>query len=408
MPDENELLAVARRLFDTQTKRDAYEVAVASLARLTAADECAVAVLESGELVSRASVTEGLIDASEGPLADDSGLIEQAYRERETILVADLTASPCGWQFPESDPGGLSGSDGAIPYRSLLCLPLEPEGILVATADQSGAFDRETRRTADEIGSLVEAALDAVPDAPESASEPDPDLDPDRLETVASTLNHEMMDKLMIANNRLEAARDAPKPEHFDQLAAVHDRIETFVEDTTRYLRTGERIPDPERLDLGTVAEQAWRVVETPGIELQRPDALEIVADEGMVSVLLENLFRNAATHGFADDRSASDSQRVVSVGRLTTGRGIYIEDNGRGIDPEYGGSVFESGVTTAADGSGQGLSICRDIATAHGWEITVAEADSGGARFEITGVEFAGNDRNRSGGTVEASGLRS
>jgi signal transduction histidine kinase len=407
MPDENGLLAVARRLFGAQTRRDAYEVAVASLARLTAADECAVAVLESGELVSRASVTGGLIDASEAPLADDSGLIERAYRERETILVGDLVANPCGWQFPESD-GALSGPDGTVPYRSLLCLPLEPEGILVATADQSGAFDRETRRTADEIGSLVEAALDAVPDAPESASEPDPDLDPDRLETVASTLNHEMMDKLMIANNRLEAARDAPKPEHFDHLADVHDRIETFVEDMTRYLRTGERIPEPERIDLGAVAEQAWRVVETPGIELQRPDTLEVVADEGMVSGLLENLFRNAAKHGFAADRSAPDDRRVVSVGRLKTGRGIYVEDNGRGIDPTYGESVFESGVTTAADGSGQGLSICRDIAAAHDWEINAAEEDSGGARFEITGVEFAGTDGGRSGGTVEPSGLRS
>jgi signal transduction histidine kinase len=28
------------------------------------------------------------------------------------------------------------------------------------------------------------------------------------------------------------------------------------------------------------------------------------------------------------------------------------------------------------------------EIATAHGWTVSVAEADGGGARFEVTGVE--------------------
>ena len=401
MSANDELLSVARRLFGARTESDVYDVAVDSLFRLTDADECAFAALENGTLVSRASVTSGMIDAPEGPLADEFGLIERAYREDETIVVVDPVDGPWGWQFPGSDADSASTSGGMAPYQSLLCVPLDPTGVLVATADQPNAFDRETRRTAEELGSLIEDALEEIPAASESGTAT-PDPDPDCLETAASTLTHEMMDKLMIANNRLEAARANPEPEHFDRVATVHDRIESFVEEMARYLRAGERVPDPERIDLGTVAERAWNVVETPGIALRRPDDLVIVADERMVSDLLENLLRNCAKHGFAGDRSGADGERIVRVGRLGAASGFYIEDNGRGIDPEHSEAVFESGVTTAADGSGYGLSICRDVATAHGWKIDSAEGDEGGARFEITGVEFVGRDRDSPSGTVE------
>lgn len=402
MPNKDELLSVARRLFGAQTELDIYNVAVRSLFRHTDADECALAVRENGELVSRASVTPGLIDAPEGPLADEFGLIERAYREGETLVVTDPMDGPWGWEFHDPNPDSPPASEGTAPYRSLLCTPLEPGGILVATADRPGEFDHETRQTAEGISSLIEDALEQLPSEPETAA-----ADPDNIETAVSTLTHEMMDKLMIANNQLEAARENPEPERFDRVADVHDRIETFVEDMAQYLRTGERIPEPKRIDIGTIAEQAWQLVETPDIELRIADRPEIVADEGMITDLFENLFRNCAEHGFGD-KPEPDSRRVVRVGRVGAGRGFYVEDNGRGIDPEYSESVFESGVTTAADGSGLGLSICEDVAAAHGWDIAAAEGDDGGARFEVTGVEFAGRGRERSCELMAASELGS
>jgi signal transduction histidine kinase len=34
-------------------------------------------------------------------------------------------------------------------------------------------------------------------------------------------------------------------------------------------------------------------------------------------------------------------------------------------------------------------LSIVRRIVEAHGWEVSVAESPDGGARFEVTNLEF-------------------
>jgi hypothetical protein len=45
---------------------------------------------------------------------------------------------------------------------------------------------------------------------------------------------------------------------------------------------------------------------------------------------------------------------------------------------------VFEQRYTTDGDNTGLGLAIVRRIAEGHGWEIDVAESESGGARFGI------------------------
>jgi len=49
---------------------------------------------------------------------------------------------------------------------------------------------------------------------------------------------------------------------------------------------------------------------------------------------------------------------------------------------------VFEAGYSTASEGTGFGLAIVADIAAVHGWDVSVTDSESGGARFEITGVD--------------------
>ena len=96
---------------------------------------------------------------------------------------------------------------------------------------------------------------------------------------------------------------------------------------------------------------------------------------------MFENLFRNSVEHGGADV--------VVRVGDLPDGSGIYVEDDGAGIPADERDEVFVDGFTTEASGTGLGLTIIQQVVSAHGWEIAVTESAEGGARFEITGMEF-------------------
>jgi hypothetical protein len=77
----------------------------------------------------------------------------------------------------------------------------------------------------------------------------------------------------------------------------------------------------------------------------------------------------------------------TVRVGPLDNG--FYIEDTGPGIPSDHQDTVVDHGVTTKETGSGYGLSVVRTFTNAHGWDVRTTESKSGGARFEITSVDF-------------------
>ncbi|WP_136715991.1 PAS domain S-box protein [Halorientalis salina] len=84
-----------------------------------------------------------------------------------------------------------------------------------------------------------------------------------------------------------------------------------------------------------------------------------------------------------------SESVRV-RVGRIeSTGTtGFYVADDGPGIPPSERADVFQHGYSNSENGTGLGLVIVEGIAEAHDWSVSVTESETGGARFEVTGVE--------------------
>jgi signal transduction histidine kinase len=55
---------------------------------------------------------------------------------------------------------------------------------------------------------------------------------------------------------------------------------------------------------------------------------------------------------------------------------------------------AFESNYSSGEGGVGLGLTICREIAEAHGWTISITDGEDGGARIELTGVETRTEER--------------
>ena len=98
-------------------------------------------------------------------------------------------------------------------------------------------------------------------------------------------------------------------------------------------------------------------------------------ADPQRLKQLLENLLRNAVERGGPDV--------TVTVGRLDAS--FCVADDGPGIPPAEREQVFEMGHSTADQGTGFGLAIVQQVASAHGWEVTITESSRGGTRFEIT-----------------------
>ena len=266
-------------------------------------------------------------------------------------------------------------------YHARVLPPTDDDDGYVLFVDAAAVDDPGTGAGAD-----GDSGADERPDAPET------ELGIDR---VASVLSHDLRNPLDVAEARLRAGRERGEDEHFEHVAAAHDRMERIIEDVLTLSR-GEEVVDPDdAVDLEAIAQSAWGTVETEGATLTVADALPTtVADRDRTERLFENLFRNAVEHGSTSPPSHAREDAVehgpddvtITVGDRPDG--FYVENDGPGIPADERERVFESGVTSSESDTGFGLAIVEEIAAAHGWDVVATEGSDGGARFEITGVD--------------------
>jgi PAS domain S-box-containing protein len=215
-----------------------------------------------------------------------------------------------------------------------------------------------------------------------------------KLERFAEVLTHDLRSPLNAAEAQVDILRaeSTGGGEWLDRLERVHGRMADIVDDVRTLVSGDQRVCDPQPIDLNEAVRDAWATTtdERSAAELVvAGDLGTVTADATRLGRLFENLFENAIRHG---------SDRVtVTVAPLDDADGIAVTDDGPGIPDEAVGRVFEYGYTTTSDGTGFGLNIVAAAAEAHGWEVAVGEAATGGARFEITGM-----GRVRSGNAID------
>jgi signal transduction histidine kinase len=199
----------------------------------------------------------------------------------------------------------------------------------------------------------------------------------DRLEAFATRVSHDLRGPITNALSQTKLARrEMDEPTELDEIAETLTHAETLIDDILALARGGKQ-PDSEQVALADHATQAWSTVSTPDASLVVETEQTISADSGQLLRLLENLFRNAVEHG-GDD---------VTVRLGSTADGFYVADDGVGIPVEHRDAVFEERTTFDDGGTGYGLAIVSDIVDVHGWSVSVTDSESGGARFDISGV---------------------
>ncbi|MEF8812968.1 MAG: ATP-binding protein [Halovenus sp.] len=205
----------------------------------------------------------------------------------------------------------------------------------------------------------------------------------ERLDRFASVISHDLRNPLDVAKGRTTAVEemlDDPELEaHLAGAQDAHDRMQRIISDVLTLARKGENVGETAYVPLETAATDAWSHVDTADATLTVDTQLVVEADADRLTQILENLFRNAVTHG-GDDVA-------VRVAHLPGDDGFTISDDGPGIPPEERERILEAGYSSDGSGTGLGLAIVSSIADAHGWSVRVTEASAGGARFEFSDV---------------------
>ena len=115
--------------------------------------------------------------------------------------------------------------------------------------------------------------------------------------------------------------------------------------------------------------------------------AMEIFADENLISQVLINLIKNAI-----EANEENDNARITIISKnIDNSPEICVIDNGPGISEENLKEIFVPFFTTRESGSGIGLSISKQIMRAHGGNLNVRSVPGKETFFCMRFINFAG-----------------
>jgi signal transduction histidine kinase len=217
----------------------------------------------------------------------------------------------------------------------------------------------------------------------------------DRLDRAAtsqrqflSDVSHELRGPLATIRGNLELALDDRRslgdggPIALGQI----DRLDTLISDLSTLSRLDETAhTTAEDLDLEDLVAASVAAIHHPDlrVDTSRVGHARLRADQPAMVGLVRNLLDNAARHATS----------TVTV-TLTAEHGhveLIVDDDGPGIPADQRHRVFDrfarldDGRSRNTGGTGLGLAIAKAAAQTQGGTITLHDAPTGGARFQVT-----------------------
>ncbi|MAF09308.1 hybrid sensor histidine kinase/response regulator [Candidatus Poribacteria bacterium] len=325
----------------------------------------------------------------------DPRRVEEAYREWRPHLVAlDLNMPHMdGFQVMEQ----LRAIDGEDGYLPVLVLTAYQDREIRYRALRAGARDFLTKpfdlmEVLLRIRSLLEVRLLYDQTLSLNAQLTESNADLERFAFVAS---HDLQEPLrsvtryvQMLDKRYSDALDEKGVGYIGRAVEGTKRMQALILSLLDYARVGSRgemftLTDVDAVVDGAASDLSARIDEV-GAEVTRDALPRILADQGQLAQLLQNLIGNAIK--FCGD----DAPTVhVSAEQQDDAWVFAVADNGIGIEPEYGEQIFEIFQRLhgrgSYDGTGIGLAICRKIVQRHGGRIWVDSQPGEGATFRFT-----------------------
>jgi signal transduction histidine kinase len=187
---------------------------------------------------------------------------------------------------------------------------------------------------------------------------------------------------------------------HADATPEVRDRSRSILDEADRVTAQLNEFINYSRprevrraaVNLGAVVGEIVRALasdlEDKAMKLEvAGDLPRIEADEQLLRQALFNLMLNAIQAG-----QPGGEIRVVAERVAANEIALDVRDNGPGVPADQRTEIFKPYVTNHADGTGLGLAVVQQIATAHGWEVQCLPNAPQGAIFRLSHIRPAGH----------------
>jgi signal transduction histidine kinase len=210
-------------------------------------------------------------------------------------------------------------------------------------------------------------------------------------EAVAK-INHDLKNMLtsaQIASERLAALKDPKVSQALPRLERALDRAVKLASGVLAYGKTQEAAPEPRAVPLAaaieTAAEEARLAERDIVLTVQVGASDQVNADPDQLHRILANLLRNAREAIEHQEGRRAKGRIAVSLTRTGDASLVRVTDNGPGVPERVRERLFRPFAGFGRpDSTGLGLAIARELAQAHGGDLTLAATGSKGTTFEL------------------------
>ncbi len=205
------------------------------------------------------------------------------------------------------------------------------------------------------------------------------------LGTAVAKINHDLkgiLSSALLVSDRLEASEDPKVRKLAPTVITAIERAVALCGQTLDYVGRGQPEPHRRQVCLAELVDDVRGALEASRdgkitVDNRIAPDLQVLGDRDQLYRILDNLLRNAADAGAAHVTIASEiAQDVVE---------IDIADDGPGLPERAQQKLFRPFEGSArAGGTGLGLAIARELAHAHGGDLSLVSTGAHGTVFRL------------------------